>query len=95
MIYRKINELGYFVEDVILDGVDTIPNNFIEIKCPSGFYAPKWDGKKWVEGLAQDAILLIQSNKDTETTTEEQIENLANQVMLAQEALDFLIMGGM
>jgi len=32
---------------------------------------------------------------EIEPTIEEQIELLANQVMLAQEALDFLIMGGL
>jgi len=35
----------------------TIPSNATDIQ-PVGFHAPKWDGKKWVEGdvLARDAF---------------------------------------
>lgn len=41
-------------------------------------------------------IVEVENTLETQPpTTEEQIKKLAIQVMLAQEALDFLIMGGM
>lgn len=44
---RIIDNDGYFLEDAF---VDELTENTIETPCPSGFYKPKWDGEKWVEG---------------------------------------------
>jgi len=44
---RIIDENGFFVCD---DFVDELTEFTIETPCPPGFYLPKWDGKKWVEG---------------------------------------------
>jgi hypothetical protein len=60
----KINtETGMFIEDVILPSVPTVTVNdpdgnpaqipdpqYITTPCPAGFYWPRWDGEKWVEG---------------------------------------------
>ena len=66
----------------------------LEVEPAQGFYWPKWNGTKWVEGgtapepvepepqaltMEQIAIALIQTQAELEATT---------------EALDFLIMGG-
>lgn len=49
-----IDEHGLFVCDNFVDSLtdengDPIPT-YIETPCPDGFYWPRWDGEKWVEG---------------------------------------------
>lgn len=44
---RLIDENGLFIED---DFVEELTEFTIETPCPAGFYLPKWDGEKWVEG---------------------------------------------
>jgi len=52
----KIDINGYFIEDVVLQDNETTPSGCIETPCPDGFYKPKWDGSKWIEGLTQAEI---------------------------------------
>ncbi|QAT43431.1 hypothetical protein [Aminipila luticellarii] len=52
----KIDENGLFVEDVIIQDGEKIPTKCIETLCSDGFYKPKWDGSKWVEGLSEEEI---------------------------------------
>jgi len=44
---RIIDSNGLFVCD---DFVDELTEFTIETPCSPGFYLPKWDGEKWVEG---------------------------------------------
>ena len=44
---RIIDENGLFVCD---DFVDELTEFTIETPCPDGFYLPRWDGEKWIEG---------------------------------------------
>jgi hypothetical protein len=46
----KVDKNGLYVEDVILKNGDDIPDDCIATPCQDGFYRPKWDGAKWVEG---------------------------------------------
>jgi hypothetical protein len=50
---RLIDENGLFVEDAFVEELTPLT---IETLCPPGFYRPKWDGEKWIEGLTQDQI---------------------------------------
>ena len=50
---RIIDENGFFVEDAF---ADELTENTIETPCPAGFYKPKWDGEKWVEGLTEQEM---------------------------------------
>ena len=48
-------ETGNFIEDVILDSAPSLEDGtpdptYIFTPCPPGFYWPRWDGEKWVEG---------------------------------------------
>ncbi len=52
----KINEDGFFIEDVVLEDEESIPEGCIEVECPQGFYKPRWDGSMWIEGLTQEEI---------------------------------------
>lgn len=51
---RKIDGNGYFIEDAFVDSLTDENGNpipaYVETPCPDGFYLPKWDGAKWVEG---------------------------------------------
>lgn len=51
----RIDDYGYFVEDVILpDNADS--TGLITVPCPTGFYRPKWDGTAWQEGATAGQI---------------------------------------
>lgn len=91
---RIIDENGLFIEDAF---VEELTEFTIEAPCPDGFYLPKWDGSQWVEGGTAPEIIT-----PPEPTLEEKVALLAEQMVeaqkqltLSQEALDFLIMGGM
>jgi len=77
---RIIDENGFFVCD---DFVDELTEFTIETLCPQGFYKPKWDGTKWVEGLTQEEIDAIKNVEIEPTET----EILKSQVLELQSAL--------
>ncbi|EHI98056.1 hypothetical protein CDLVIII_1357 [Clostridium sp. DL-VIII] len=66
----KIDDNGFFIEDVLLENKEITPDDCIEINCPVGFYKPKWDGDKWVEGLTKEELNVIK-NKTIQPTQEE------------------------
>lgn len=90
---RIIDVEGFFIEDAF---VDELTEFTIETPCPDGFYLPKWDGSRWVEGgTAPETVT-------PELTIDEKVTHLAEQMVIAQmqlsisqDAVDFLIMGGM
>ena len=81
--YRKIDENGLFLEDVILDEQPTIEqndetlpdSNYITEPVPQGFYSPKWNGTEWVEGLNVEEITVI-TNQPIELTHEQEETNM-------------------
>lgn len=90
---RIIDENGLFVEDAF---VDELTEFTVETPCPAGFYLPRWDGSQWVEGGT------VPETATPELTLDEKVVQLAEQMVIAQrqlelsqEAIDFLIMGGM
>ena len=52
----RIDGDGLFIEDVLLNDIEDLPNDCITIQCENGFYTPKWDGEKWIEGKSQSEI---------------------------------------
>lgn len=46
----KVDINGLYLEDVILSDDELTPTDCVEMSCPDGFYRPKWDGTRWVEG---------------------------------------------
>jgi hypothetical protein len=54
----RIDEQGYYREDVILQDHEPTPVDCVEIEVPEGFYYPKWDfvNLQWVEGLSEEEI---------------------------------------
>ena len=66
----------------------------LEVVPAQGLYWPKWNGTEWVEGgQAPDPV---ESEPEAPTMEEMAIALLQTQTQLqdAQDALDFLIMGG-
>ena len=70
---RIIDENGMFIEDAF---VSELTDRTIETPCPSGFYRPKWDGAKWVEGLTQAEIDAIKASAVVEPTLDEVVDEL-------------------
>ena len=82
MLYRKIDENGLFIEDVILEEQPMIEQNeelipdplYITETVPQGFYHPKWDGTEWVEGLSKEEIAELTKPALQEPNLEERLE---------------------
>lgn len=77
-LYRKIDNEGYFIEDVLLEEIPYIydedfnkiyDEHYIGMQVPQGLYKPKWDGTKWIEGMLQEEIENIQ-NQEIELSLE-------------------------
>jgi hypothetical protein len=59
MIVARIDENGYFIEDVILKQDEEIPLDCITTRpntAIKGFYKAKWTSEEWVEGMSQNEI---------------------------------------
>ena len=95
MLYRKVDENGLFVEDVILseppvltdeNGNSIADPQYISEPVPQGFYNPKWNGSEWVEGATQEEIDELTKPQPQEPTVEErlaQTEELLKTVTMA------------
>ena len=96
MLYRKIDENGLFIEDVILEeqpmieqeGIMKLDPRYIDVPVPGGFFHPRWDGKKWVEGLSEEEIAERTKPVPQEPTLEERLQ-------MAEDAIMFMLIGGM
>lgn len=86
-LFKKIDvKTGNFIEDVLLDsrplldGLDDDGNviydpQYVETPVPQGFYLPKWNGTKWIEGgVAPDEIIAVQN-------LEERVQNLEETII--------------
>ena len=77
-LFRKIDEQGYFIEDVlfeshptiIVDEVEVLDPQYIDVPCYGGFYKPKWNGSEWVEGLTELEIDDIRNQPHVITESE-------------------------
>jgi hypothetical protein len=71
-VVSKIDEQGFFVEDVLLADNAALPSSeYVESRPPQGFHKPKWDGTRepaaWVEGKAAAEIFLeAKASKEAE-----------------------------
>ena len=55
---------------------------YIEADVPQGFYWPKWNGTEWVEGgVAPEPVPAVPT--------------AVERIVVIEEAIDFLLMGGM
>lgn len=93
----KIDIKGYFVEDVIKDKYPMITEiqiidgeevevqikdpQYISTPCQGGFYKPKWDGEKWVEGLTTEEVEIIKNTPKEETKEEVIVQGMATMMI--------------
>ena len=92
IVVSKIDENGYFVEDVIVKKGEEIPSDCIETRLDTserGYYRPRWTGTKWIEDMSQEEIDAL-NNQPKEPTKEELLEQRINDLelyILTQEGL--------
>jgi hypothetical protein len=75
----QIDENGFFKRDVLIEEGHGIPSNCIETLCPDGFYLPKWDGEKWIEGNETTISLDLASLKTQKVS---ELDRLTNEDIL-------------
>ena len=91
-LYRKIDPItGNFIEDVIFESHPTVLDaegntvldaQYVEEAPKQGFYLPRWNGTEWVEGgVAPEPTPPVQTDVE--------------RIVAIEEAIDFLLMGGM
>ena len=78
------------------EGNPQLDPQYVEEAPPQGFYWPKWNGTEWVEGGQAPEPTTPQLSTDEKLTqmAEQLVITQAN-IEAAQEALDFLLLGGM
>lgn len=84
MFVHVIDENGFFIRD---DFADELTEYTIKTHCPDGFYLPKWDGEKWVEGLTEEELAMTPQPAAATPTAEERLQAL-------EAAMLDLILGG-
>jgi hypothetical protein len=85
-VYR-IDNNGFYVEPSIVQEDEELANDLVEMVIQEGFYKPKFDGQKWVEGLTQSEIETLRSQPQPKS----ELEELKLQQELMQKALDDII----
>lgn len=89
------------VERPVLDDEgNPIPDPlYISEPVPQGFYHPKWDGEKWVEGMSQEQIDAMKNQPVQLTLEQEEMKILKRRLDEAENTVVFLLdmnlMGGM
>ncbi len=64
-------------------GLDTAP--------AQGFFWPKWDGAKWIEGRTQDEIdAILAQTEPAEPTLDERVATVETKTVTLEEALEVL-----
>lgn len=84
---RVINkETGMFLRD----DFDFNPETEIglEVEPAQGFYLPKWDGEKWVEGKTQAEIDAIKADIPQEPTPEQRIADMEAEIARLKSELN-------
>ena len=105
-LFRKIDTTtGNFLEDVLFkshptvldaEGNTVLDAQYVEEAPKQGFYLPRWNGTEWVEGGQAPEPTAPQLSTDEKLTQmAEQLVITQAKIEAAQEALDFLLMGGL
>lgn len=91
MIVRKIDENGFYIEDVEVfpdeSGNYNLTDGLIEFSWNEPLYKPKWNGTEWVEGATQEEIDNINGVDLPKVPTLEERLAALESAMLAQLGL--------
>ena len=104
-LFRKIDPItGNFIEDVLFESHPTVLDaegntvldaQYVEEAPQQGFCLPRWNGAEWVEdGQAPEPTTPQLSTDEKLTQMAEQLVITQANIEAAQEALDFLLLGG-
>ena len=81
-----------------VEGNQLLDPQYVEEAPQQGFYLPRWNGTEWVEGGEPSPI---PEPTTPPLSTDEKLTQMAEQLIItqqeveaAQEALDFLLLGG-
>ncbi len=56
-VVARIDQQGNFLEDVLLEDGEPMPEGCVEERPPEGLHSPKWTGSEWVEGKPESEIV--------------------------------------
>ena len=84
-VYR-FDSNGYYVEPVVLNDGDPIPEDCTDIPLPQPNWKPKFVNGEWIETATEEEM--------NPPILEPEPSALEKQVALMQKALDDLILGG-
>ena len=91
-MFRVIDkETNLFIRDDFLFNEETEIG--LDVEPSQGFYLPKWDGEKWVEGKTREEIDFIKTSVAIEPTIEERVEITETKVVTIEEVIDVLVGG--
>jgi hypothetical protein len=79
-------ETGMFLRDDFTFNEETEIG--LDVAPAQGFYLPKWDGGKWVEGLTASEIEDIKTEAPKELTPEERIADMEEQIARLKSELN-------
>ena len=101
-LFRKIDAItGNFLEDVLFESHPTLEDDeldqqYVEEAPPQGLYLPRYLNGVWIEGgVAPEPTTPQLSTDEKLTQLAEQLVITQTELEAAQEALDFLLIGGM
>ena len=101
-LFRKIDTItGNFLEDVLFESHPTLEDDeldqqYVEEAPPQGLYLPRYLNGVWIEGgVAPEPTTPQLSTDEKLTQLAEQLVITQTELEAAQEALDFLLIGGM
>ena len=101
-LFRKIDTTtGNFLEDVLFESHPTLEDDeldqqYVEEAPPQGLYLPRYLNGVWIEGgVAPEPTTPQLSTDEKLTQLAEQLVITQTELEAAQEALDFLLIGGM
>jgi len=90
----RIDQNGYFVEDVLLEDWEETSEGLVSLEVPAGLYLPRYVAGEWVEGKSQeeiDAIRNVVAPKTEFELLQEESAKLKNELLVTQTVLDFVL----
>ena len=67
----RIDNDGFYLEDVLVETLEILDIDLISTPCKDGFYLPRWNGEKWIEGKTEEEIEYIKNLNIPQPTSEE------------------------
>jgi hypothetical protein len=83
-VYR-IDEEGYYIEPVILQESETIPDDCVEERPPS-LYKAKWDNG-WMEAMTEEEIQSIRNRPQEKSSLEARVESSEMAILSLMDVL--------